>query len=96
MKTMQVIKTDRSAKEFPSRWRGLASLTPLWFPCRCVAQRTAAGCAADSAAAPGGGYGGLNNRRYAAIFTYSKSPGLLSMPTRGGAIQLANLLGSTT
>jgi hypothetical protein len=30
----------------------------------------------------------------AAIFTYSKSPGLLSMPTRGGAIQLANLPGS--
>jgi hypothetical protein len=28
--------------------------------------------------------------RYAAIFTYSKSPGLLSMPMRGGAIQLAN------
>ena len=35
-------------------------------------------------------------RRYAAIFTYSKSPGLLSMPTRGGAIQLANLPGSVT
>src|SRR5262249_35866385 len=33
---------------------------------------------------------------YAAIFTYSKSPGLLSMPTRGGAIQLANLPGSVT
>src|SRR5947208_15772962 len=33
---------------------------------------------------------------YAASFTYSKSPGLLSMPTRGGAIQLANLPGSTT
>src|SRR5438876_12425986 len=32
----------------------------------------------------------------AASFTYSKSPGLLSMPTRGGAIQLANLPGSTT
>jgi hypothetical protein len=28
--------------------------------------------------------------RYAAIFTYSRSPGLLSMPMRGGAIQLAN------
>ena len=31
---------------------------------------------------------------YAASFTYSKSPGLLSMPTRGGAIQDANLSGS--
>ena len=33
---------------------------------------------------------------YAASFTYSKSPGLLSMPTRGAAIQLANLPGSVT
>jgi hypothetical protein len=33
---------------------------------------------------------------YAAIFTYSKSPGLLSMPMRGGAIQLANRPGSVT
>ena len=32
----------------------------------------------------------------AAIFTYSKSPGLLSMPTLGGAIQPANLPGSLT
>ena len=31
---------------------------------------------------------------HAAIFTYSKSPGLLSMPTFGGAIQPANLPGS--
>jgi NAD(P)-dependent dehydrogenase (short-subunit alcohol dehydrogenase family) len=30
------------------------------------------------------------------IFTYSKSPGLLSMPTLGGAIQGANLPGSVT
>ncbi len=29
-----------------------------------------------------------------AIFTYSNSRGLLSMPTLGGAIQLANLAGS--
>ena len=35
-------------------------------------------------------------RRYAAIFTYSKSPGLLSMPMRGGAIQFANWPGSMT
>ncbi len=34
--------------------------------------------------------------RQAASFTYSKSPGLLSIPTRGGAIQLANLPGSST
>src|SRR5262245_28699349 len=31
-----------------------------------------------------------------ASFTYSKSPGLLSMPTFGGAIQLANLPGSNS
>jgi hypothetical protein len=31
---------------------------------------------------------------YAASFTYSKSPGLLSMPTRGGAIHGANFPGS--
>ena len=35
-------------------------------------------------------------RRYAAIFTYSKLPGRLSMPTFGGAIQDANLPGSLT
>ena len=35
-------------------------------------------------------------KSYAAIFTYSNSPGLLSMPTLGGAIQLANLPGSLT
>ena len=33
---------------------------------------------------------------YAASFTYSKSPGLLSMPTRGGEIQPANWPGSRT
>ena len=33
---------------------------------------------------------------YAAIFTYSKSPGLLSIPTFGAAIQLAYLPGSLT
>jgi hypothetical protein len=38
----------------------------------------------------------MTNAIYAAIFTYSKPPGLLSMPIRGGAIQLANLPGSTT
>jgi hypothetical protein len=42
----------------------------------------------------GAGFFGIT--RYAASFTYSKSPGLLSMPTRGGAIQLANLPGSVT
>src|SRR5262249_4321879 len=37
------------------------------------------------------------NEYYAfSIFTYSKSPGLLSMPTRGGEIQLANLPGSVS
>src|SRR4029450_4006882 len=30
------------------------------------------------------------------IFTYSKSPGLLSMPTFGGAIQPANFAGSVS
>src|SRR5439155_22710373 len=34
--------------------------------------------------------------RHAASLTYSKSPGLLSMPTRGGAIQPANRAGSYT
>src|ERR1041384_6657631 len=34
--------------------------------------------------------------RYAAIFTYSKSPGRLSMPPLGGAIHDANLPGSDT
>ena len=34
--------------------------------------------------------------RQAAIFTYSNSPGLLSMPTFGAAIQLANFPGSLT
>src|SRR5215471_10105584 len=33
---------------------------------------------------------------YCSIFTYSKSPGLLSIPTFGGAIQPANLPGSLT
>src|SRR5262249_17171171 len=35
-------------------------------------------------------------RHHAASFTYSKSPGLLSMPMRGGAIHLPNLPGSMT
>ena len=39
---------------------------------------------------------GHEDRSYAAIFTYSNSPGLLSMPTFGGAIQPANLPGSVT
>ena len=37
---------------------------------------------------------GRGKAQASAIFTYSKSPGLLSMPTLGGAIQLANLPGS--
>ena len=39
---------------------------------------------------------GRGEESHAAIFTYSKSPGLLSMPTLGGAIQFANLPGSET
>ena len=39
---------------------------------------------------------GRDKTIYAAIFTYSKSPGLLSMPTFGGEIQPANLPGSIT
>src|SRR5262249_35608457 len=38
--------------------------------------------------------GGVGRGRDQAIFTYSNSPGLLSMPTLGGAIQPANLPGS--
>src|ERR1700678_3879911 len=35
-------------------------------------------------------------QHHAATITYSKSPGLLSIPTLGGAIQLANVPGSLT
>src|SRR6185312_14933149 len=35
-------------------------------------------------------------RPHVSIFTYSKSPGLLSMPTLGGEIHEANLPGSVT
>src|SRR5919198_764093 len=38
--------------------------------------------------------GGILRAPHHVIFTYSKSPGLLSIPTFGGAIQPANLPGS--
>ena len=45
--------------------------------------------AADAAAAPNGPGRTRSPARAQAIFTYSKSPAWLLMPTRGGAIQLA-------
>src|SRR3954447_13461920 len=64
----------------PLRRAGTVTGAGVWYDPGSAAHHCVLRCARET--------------RHAAIFTYSNSPGLLSMPTFGGDIQLANLPGS--